>query len=59
MKMGMKFWFFEVDGSFYILFSEIKTSSFALGVPLLLSTTSTASVDHLQVCAKEIKLKPV
>lgn len=59
MKMGMKFCFFELDGRFYTLFSEIKTSSFALDVSPLLSTTSTASVDHLQVCAKEIKLKTV
>lgn len=58
MKMGMKFWVFEVDGSFYTLVSEIKTSPFALDVSPLLSTTSIASADHLEICAKEIKLKP-
>jgi len=57
MKTGMKYWVFEVDGSFYTLFSEIKTSLLALDISPLLSTTFTGSADHMQIHAKEIKLK--
>lgn len=59
MKMGMKFWVFEVDGSFGILFSKIKTSSFAFDISPLLPPTFTISADHLQISAKGIKLKTV
>lgn len=57
MKMGMKFCVFEVDGGFCTLFYEVKSSPFALDVSPRLSTISTVSADHLQICAKEIKLK--
>lgn len=57
IQIRMKFWIFEVDGSFYTVFSETETPSFTLDISPPLFTTSAASSGHLQICAKEMNLK--